>query len=65
MNAPPIPPSVPQSEDYGSEVMCASWNPVVSAVAEPAGQAGRGWLADLPAVDIEGFLRQFYRCEGS
>ena len=55
----PLPP-----EDYGQEVLCASWNPVVAAVAEPV-RACRELLADLSAVDGEAFLRQFYRCQNS
>jgi hypothetical protein len=50
--------------EYGVEVMCASWNPVVAAVAEPIGQA-RAWLAERSAVDADTFLAQFYRCQQS
>lgn len=64
MNTPQPPADLPQSEEYGTEVMCASWNPVVAAVAEPFGQVCREWLADT-AGDVESFLRQFYRCQGS
>ena len=46
-------------------MLCASWNPVVAAVAEPIGQACREWLADLTAVDVDAFLQQFYRCQRS
>ncbi len=58
---------LPQPEDYGMEVLCASWNPVVTAVVEPAGRACRELLADLSAVDVDAdaFLRQFYRCQKS
>lgn len=52
-------------EEYGVEVLCAGWNPVVAAVVEPIGQACREWLADLSAVDVDAFLRHFYRCQGS
>lgn len=55
----------PQPEEYGVEVLCASWNPVVAAVVEPIGQACREWLADLTAVDVDAFLQQFYRCQHS
>ena len=65
MDAPKLPAEPPQSDDYGTEVLCASWNPVASAVAEPIRQACREWLADLSGVDAESFLRQFYRWEGS
>ncbi|MBI4195387.1 MAG: hypothetical protein HY526_09940 [Betaproteobacteria bacterium] len=62
MDTPQIPVTSPP-DDYGAEVLCASWNPVVAAVVEPIGQACREWLADLSAVDIDGFLQQFYRCQ--
>lgn len=65
MDAPDIPADVPQPDEYGTEVLCASWNPVISAVSEPIGQACRELLADLSGVDVDSFLRQFYRCEGS
>jgi hypothetical protein len=60
MNAPPLP-----SEEYGTEVLCASWNPAASAVAEPRGPASREARADLSAGEAESFLSQFYRCQGS
>ena len=56
-------PVVHEPDYYGAEVLCASWNPVVTAVVEPIGQACRDWLGDLSALDIEAFLRQFYRCQ--
>lgn len=54
-----------RSEEYGTEVMCANWNPVVSVVVEPIGQVCREWLADISSSEVDGFLRQLYRCEGS
>ena len=65
MDAPNRPAPPPQSEEYGTEVLCAGWNPLASAVAESLRQAGRDWLADLSGSDADSFLRQFYRCEGS
>lgn len=53
-----------QPEEYGVEVLCASWNPVV-AVAEPVGRACRRLLNDPPAADVDAFLKQFYRCQKS
>lgn len=60
------PKTVPASllPDYGAEVLCASWNPVVAAVVEPIGHA-KAWLAERSAVDVDTFLRQFYRCQHS
>lgn len=63
MDAPNKSAETTRPDDYGSEVMCASWNPVASAVAEPLGQACSA--GDASGVDVEGFLRQFYRFQGS
>ena len=63
MDAPRKPSGLPQPEDYGTEVLCASWNPVVAAVVEPIREVCREWLADLSEVDVEAFLQQFYRCQ--
>jgi hypothetical protein len=65
MDEPKLPAEPNLSEEYGTEVLCASWNPLASAVAEPIGQACREWLADLSGSDAESFLSQFYRYEGS
>ncbi|MFN7085264.1 MAG: hypothetical protein ACK4N4_01400 [Burkholderiales bacterium] len=55
---------VPPPEDYGVEVLCASWNPVVAAVAEPVvAHACREPLAAPAEVDADAFLEQFYRCQ--
>jgi hypothetical protein len=64
MDAPDTkaPPLLP--EEYGTEVLCASWNPVASAVAEPALHSYRK-PADVAADDAESFLRQFYRNQES
>lgn len=48
--------------DYGLEVLCASWNPLVTALAEPV-EACRELVADLAAADVESFLASFYRSE--
>jgi hypothetical protein len=47
---------------YGLEVLCASWNPVVAAIAEPVG-AAREFVAELATFDVEGFLSSFYRSQ--
>lgn len=59
----PTGPSRP--EDYGVEVLCASWNPVVTGVVEPAGHACRELPADFSAVDADAFLKEFYRSQKS
>ena len=51
------------SADYGPEVLCAGWNPLVAAIAEPVGEACRELIAELAAVDVEAFLARFYRCQ--
>ena len=60
MDAPDTPPGLPQPEDYGAEVLCAGWNPLVAAAVEPVRQVCGKFLADLSAVDAEVFLKQFY-----
>jgi len=65
MVTPDTPAGPSRPEDYGVEVLCASWNPVVAAVAEPVGLACRELLADLSAVDADAFLKQFYCCQES
>jgi hypothetical protein len=57
-------PQSPPPEEYGLEVLCASWNPVVAAVAEPV-RVCRELLTELSASDGDAFLRQFYRCQKS
>jgi hypothetical protein len=63
MDAPKAPPAVQEPDHYGAEVLCASWNPVVTAVVEPISKACRDWLADVSALDTEAFLQQFYRSQ--
>jgi hypothetical protein len=47
---------------YGQEVLCASWNPLVTALAEPV-EACREFVAELATTDVESFLASFYRSE--
>jgi hypothetical protein len=47
----------PQAQ-YGLEVLCASWNPLVATLAEPV-EACR----ELVAPDVESFLASFYRAQ--
>jgi hypothetical protein len=44
---------------YGIEVLCAGWNPLVAAAAEPV-VARRGLIAELAGGEIEAFLARFY-----
>jgi len=65
MAAPNQPDAPSQPEDYGMEVLCAGWNPAATAVAEPVGRACSELRADPQGVDVDGFLKQFYRCQKS
>jgi len=56
----PFPP-----EDYGVEVLCAGWNPLVAVAVEPVRRACGKLLTDLSTVDAEVFLKQFYRSQKS
>lgn len=56
--------ATPQAQpQYGLEVLCASWNPVVTVITEPV-QACREFVAEqLATIDAEGFLSSFYRSQ--
>jgi len=60
----PVLEIVPGAEpaQYGLEVLCASWNPLAAALAEPV-QACRELVAELAAADADGFLASFYRSQ--
>lgn len=55
------PEQEPQPE-YGPEVLCASWNPLVAAIAEPV-EACRELVAELTGSDVDSFLASFYRTQ--
>jgi hypothetical protein len=48
--------------EYGLEVLCASWNPLVASIAEPV-EVCRSLVAELATVDVEAFLTSFYRSQ--
>jgi hypothetical protein len=48
--------------EYGPEVLCASWNPLAAAIAEPV-DAYREFVAELATIDVEAFLSSFYRSQ--
>lgn len=50
------------SDPYGPEVLCASWNPVVAALAGPA-EGRPTLLTEAAAADAETFLPRFYRAQ--
>jgi hypothetical protein len=51
-----------EPDEYGLEVLCASWNPLAATLAEPL-EACREFVADLATADAEGFLASFYRSQ--
>ena len=55
-------PQPESGEQYGLEVLCASWNPLVATLAEPV-EACRELVAELATVDVESFLASFYRSQ--
>ena len=65
MDAPDTQPGLFPPEEYGAEVLCAGWNPLVAAAVEPVRQVCGKLLADLSAVDAEVFLKQFYLSQKS
>jgi hypothetical protein len=52
------------SEHYGPEVLCASWNPLVTALAEPV-EAARKLTTEAKSAEGESFLARFYRSQQS
>lgn len=54
-----------EPDDYGTEVLCSGWNPLVAAIVEPLGQVCRELLAELATADVDAFLQQIYRSQQS
>ena len=65
MKAPDTCPDLSRPDEYGTEVLCAGWNPLVAAAVEPVGRVCGNPLADLSTVDTDAFLGQFYRSQKS
>ena len=55
-------PAQDTQAEYGLEVLCASWNPLVAALTEPV-DACRDLVAELATGDVESFLASFYRSQ--
>lgn len=53
-------PAAANDAQYGVEVLCAGWNPLVAAAAEPV-EACRGLIAELAGGEVESFLARFYQ----
>lgn len=54
-------PAPTEQEQYGLEVLCASWNPLATAIAEPVAACCE--LVEVAASDAESFLASFYRSQ--
>ena len=48
--------------DYGLEVLCANWTPIISALGEPVTRVC-AVLADAATADVESFLTRFYQSQ--
>ena len=55
-------PAQSEQDEYGLEVLCASWNPLAATIAEPVA-ACRELVAELATADAESFLASFYRSQ--
>ena len=62
MDTPLEKPAQDTQADYGQEVLCASWNPLVAALTEPV-DACRELVTELATGDVESFLASFYRSQ--
>ena len=58
MSNPDIPAAVAAAEAYGSEVLCASWNPLVPALVGLLD--GRRAAAGPVAQDPDALLQRYY-----
>ncbi len=48
--------------NYGIEVLCANWTPMVAVIAEPVSRACE-LLAEVAATDVDTFLKRFYELQ--
>lgn len=48
--------------NYGIEVLCANWTPMIAAIVEPVSCAC-DLLAEAAATDVETFLKRFYESQ--
>ncbi|MDH4149549.1 MAG: hypothetical protein OEW79_06065 [Betaproteobacteria bacterium] len=54
-------PAAPSLAEYGTEVLCAGWNPVASLVV--SGVDAQACPSPGNIADAESFLAQFYRLQ--
>jgi hypothetical protein len=50
-------------EEYGEEVLCSGWNPVVAMTCPQHLPVRTPLPPGLAAVDAEAFLRKMYACQ--
>ena len=62
MDTTPEKPAQGEPAEYGLEVLCASWNPLAAAIAEPV-EVCREFAAELATADAESFLAIYYRSQ--
>ncbi len=65
MDIPAIPSAVSDLDrycdygNYGIEILCANWTPMVAVIAEPVSRACE-LPVEVAATDIDTFLKRFY-----
>ena len=59
-----IRPKAANAEQYGAEVLCASWAPTYSAVAGTI-EAPQALATEHAVADADAFLPRFYRSQGA
>jgi len=50
----------PASAEYGDEILCSGWNPVIAMTQLLPEDKHRSFPAELATVDIELFLQKMY-----
>lgn len=63
-STPHEPKAANSDQQYGPEVLCASWNPAVAAFTGPV-KAHQEFMTKPVAADAEAFLSRFYRAQES
>jgi hypothetical protein len=60
----PTPENLEQKErpGYDLEVLCASWTPLATAIAEPV-EACRELVVEPATANVDDFLASFYRSQ--
>ena len=50
----------PATAEYGDEILCSGWNPVIALTQLVPEDKHRSFPAELAAVDLELFLQKMY-----